>query len=378
MGMFLGGFYCFKGRQKTSLFLLWMFCMSWALIMGCRRHDVGNDTSTYAAYYENKRLGDYNFYEAGTVNDPGPTIEKGYVLIAKTIHLFTGDHSTPVFIIIELWLFLLIYTLYKRIAGHKLALWDMVFLFSISNIFVTLMVAVRQTVSICVFLTAFLLLQSEHIVKIKFSLLKRKKIILSLALFILAFASHRTSLLIMPFILSLYFIKVSRKRTVILLLTFGFVVSLFMQDSVTSLVNMSIGAMVNTTSENLQLLGDRYSSDYGARNTRLITIAMWYLPFVIATIGTERKNINNFYFKCLILASMLNLFFPGSEMIDRTSTLAMILGFTRFVPDKVAYNSKWRYIYIIMAFIFLGKIFIRFTNWPTDVDSCLPFYFFWQ
>ena len=93
---------------KAQNRLLAFYCGVWAFVFGFRRHDVGNDTPSYAAYFENVGVG----MGYGTVDKPFDTAEEGFVFISRIINMFT-ESATIVFLLIGVSLWFLIYQHYK-------------------------------------------------------------------------------------------------------------------------------------------------------------------------------------------------------------------------------------------------------------------------
>ena len=141
-----------KTSDKQRKLFLFITCMMWALIFGLRGHEVGNDTPGYTGFFErtNARGGDgYGTYDA-----PGESIEWGYVMVNRVLALFS-DSATFLFLFHGFFLFSMLYVIYKDNRNSVMSLlWMMTFGDTISM----LMVALRQSFSICFALLSIVLI----------------------------------------------------------------------------------------------------------------------------------------------------------------------------------------------------------------------------
>jgi hypothetical protein len=379
--------------KKNEYFIYWTFFISclWALTFGLRRIDVGNDTFFYSMFFENKSDSTTGYLSGGTIDHPGETIESGFVMFSRFVHFFTNS-STVYFTIISFWLLFVIRKLYILVSGYKLSIWNMFFVFTVTNSFVVFMVAVRQSISICMLLTGicFIIWNHKRTVEKRLSSLneRRKKFaskansrinkwsLLSLVFIGFSFVVHRSAMLLFPFLVVAYFVRFN-KKTVYLILCSSFFISLFFLNKISYLFDSVLLLIGNIGQDKVALLGDRYADSFGENSLSVITKILWLIPALITTRLLNEDKIKSFFYTCYVFSVSVALLLSGSHMVERLNIVLVVLGFTCFVPEKVLVSKRWRNIYMLITFVFLMLAFSRYIHWP-DSDSCIPYHFFWE
>lgn len=363
--MFLIAVYIKNISTKASKKFFAYICVLWALIFGLRSYGTGNDTPDYWNFFINKDS------QYGNV-DGYSELEIGFLYFAKFVKVFSSS-PTFLFTVISSCLFIAIYKLYTRHSTNNNYFIGLLAAFLIADLFVPLMVAIRQATSFCVLIPGVLLLTNNKINLV----VNKKKIFLGLCLLSMSIFVHKSSIIIVPFLLLTYFVSMNRMALATLLCV-SVVVSFLFMEQIGFLFNaffIMFGdadfSSVNTNVMNI------YSNDFGDNNQKAMTFVAWALPAFINLYLSDEKQIKSFYYRCYIISVCVFLLFSSSFLVHRIVTPLMLLGFTQYLPAKVKPNSRWYWVYIFFVFALLIKAFLRFSHWP-PTDSCLPYHFFWQ
>ena len=355
------------GKQNKCLLAI---CVLWSLVWGLRGYGVGNDTPEYAKYFNGTGI---PFWGYGTVDCPGDTIEPGFIIIGKFLSLFS-DSPTFFFLSVAILQFSAIYYLYK---DRCASLWGLLFFFIVGLGYEAAIIATRQSLSLSLVLWAVCLLEKADISKLNFSLLrKNRKVLLAVFLFVLALYTHRTSLLIFPVLVLLYFWRPTKKHAYIIISSV-FLITLLIPNSVKIVFDAALSQISLISDDNINLLGNRYKGSFESDIT-IIKIILWAIPVFTCLHYTKREKVNTFAFKCYMVSVILNMLLTGTTMIERLSITFTLLGFRVFVPVEVVKNKKVALIFIVSSLLFLARTYQGFVFWDSKVDSMVPYYFFWE
>jgi hypothetical protein len=355
------------GKQNKCLLAI---CVLWSLVWGLRGYGVGNDTPEYAKYFNGTGI---PFWGYGTVDCPGDTIEPGFIIIGKFLSLFS-DSPTFFFLSVAILQFSAIYYLYK---DRCASLWGLLFFFIVGLGYEAAIIATRQSLSLSLVLWAVCLLEKADISKLNFSLLrKNRKVLLAVFLFVLALYTHRTSLLIFPVLVLLYFWRPTKKHAYIIISSV-FLITLLIPNSVKIVFDAALSQISLISDDNINLLGNRYKGSFESDIT-IIKIILWAIPVFTCLHYTKREKVNTFAFKCYMVSVILNMLLTGTTMIERLSITFTLLGFRVFVPVEVVKNKKVALIFIVSSLLFLARTYQGFVFWDSRVDSMVPYYFFWE
>lgn len=364
--MFLMCLYIKRIPPKTSRSIFAWSCVLWALIFGFRSYGTGNDTPEYWDFYINKNSNYGNI-------DGFSQLEIGFLCFSKIIKLFTGS-PTIFFTIISSCLFIAIYKLYTRYSTNNNYFIGLLAAFLIADLFVPLMVAIRQAASFCVLIPGIMLLTSDDgnsTVKIN------KKKIIGLCLLLMSIFVHKSSIIFVPFLLLAIFVSMDRMVLAILLGVSVFVSILFM-DQIGILFNafFIFWGDADFSSVNADVM-NIYANDFGDNNQKHMTLVAWALPAFLNLFLANEKQIKSFYYRCYIISVCVFLLFSSSFLVHRILTPLMLLGFTQYLPSRAKTKTLWYYLYLLFVLALLIKAFMRFNNWPAT-DTCIPYHFFWQ
>ncbi len=365
--MFLLSVYIYRFPPKTSKKLFAWICLLWALIFGLRSYGTGNDTPDYWDFFINKssQYGNVSGYSE---------LEIGFLYFARFIKVFSNS-PTFFFIVISSCLFFVIYKLYTEHSTNNNYYIGLLAAFLLVDLFVPLMVAIRQVTSFCVMIPGILLLTSDgsnFVVK-----KNKKKIFVGLCLLSLSILVHKSSIIIIPFLLLIYFVPMNRMVLTTLLCVSVILSFLFMEQ---------IGYVFNTffimfgdanfSSVNSDVM-NIYANDFGDNIQKTMTFIAWALPAFLNLYLADGKQIKSFYYRCYIISVCVFLLFSSSFLVHRIVTPLLLLGFTQYIPSCLKLKTRWYRVYLFFVLALLIKAFMRYSNWPAT-DTCLPYHFFWQ
>ena len=342
-----------NASDKQCNFFLATSCAMWALIFGLRGYEVGNDTPSYTGFFEltNTDNGSYGTYEA-----PGESIEWGYVVLNRFLAFFS-DSATFLFLVHGIFLFLMLFLIYRNNRNSVMSLlWMMTF----GDTIAMMMVALRQSFSICFVLASLVLIEGAYQ-----QCTEKKEIIHERAFwgglicFIFAMTIHRTSVIFLPLLVMLYFLRVN-KKIVYLFLTLAFVISLLFSDYISEIFDMSMLLVGGVEDDKINLLAERYGLEMENEGASIISKTALILPVYLATYFTDTEKINTLFFKCLVFGVILFLLFSSSTVITRIILLFVVLGYSVIIPPIV--NEKWRiYVfYLLYTAYFMWRAFVHF------------------
>lgn len=355
---------------KAQKKILALYCSIWAVTFGFRRYDVGNDTPGYVAFFENRG----SMYGYGTVDNPGETIEEGFVVFSKIINLFT-ENATIVFLGLGIAIWSVIYLLY--LSKSKTPLLSLLIMMTITGkIFYTLEIAVRQSMSIFVVLLGILLIYSSKIGKIK-DFTSSKRALAGLLLFLFSIMIHRTTGMLVFILFLLLFLKMNKSICYAVVIFFT-MIALFFAESFVQLFDYTLLFVGEFSDENVSLLGDRYMGEIDTKLPIRASLIAWPLPTLLTIYLTKKDHINNFVFKVYIFVFCLHQMMQYSTMHDRLTTLFIIIGFVASVPEICVSKRKWYYTYLLIAMIYIFLDYRMFDSWNVKADAALPYYFIWE
>lgn len=352
-------------------------CILWTLIFGLRAYCVGNDTPGYAAFFENRNIPGVGY---GTVDFPGDTIESGFIIVSRILHFFSSS-ATFFFTAIAVTFFSGIYLVY-RYGCRSNMIWCFLLSNIIGNTFICAISMMRQTMSISVLLISLFFFfrfysKNQYELKLK-KIYSNIDFILFVFLGAFSMLIHRTSFMIFGALLILALIKNNKTISSIIILV-SFFSSFFISDVAGSVMDIALEGIRGLSDENISLLGDRYESTMGQSEGMSIIRALSYcVPLLVTIRYTDEKDVNSFFFKCLIAAFVCQLLFSTSYMMNRLSIVFFILGMSKFIPEaamKKRGDLYWLYIYVTIYYMW--RTFVGYGKWPAT-DTMLPYYFVWQ
>lgn len=347
-----------------------LFLSIWCLLFGLRHKSVGNDSTGYAAFFEGH--GDTWIY--GTINSPGDNIEWGFVEISRLLNLISSSY-TFYFLVISILFIIPIYFYYK---DKKYGIWSLLFFIVMSKTFFGLPVMARQTMSIGLVLIALLFFIHAKIDFTYKNIIHNKKVIFGVALFVFSIFVHRTSLILFPLLLGVFFLRIN-KMACYVVVVFTFLVSMFGRDLISSYFDLLLGLVGNVSDDNVSLMQARYEDEFASRDFSLVRASTWTLALILSIWSSNKEDISKYNYKCLIVAFVLYMLLGTSSMGLRISVVFQIIGFSVIVPSSITNKKIIRSLFALLTLAFVINSYSNFESWKKEkLDSGLPYYFFWE
>lgn len=342
----------------------------WCLLFALRHKTVGNDSSGYAAFFEGH--GDTWIY--GTINSPGDNIEWGFVEISRLLNLISSSY-TFYFLVISIIFIIPIYFYYK---DKKYGIWSLLFFIVMSKTFFGLPVMARQTMSIGLVLIALLFLIHAKIDFTYKNIIHNKKVIFGVALFLFSFFVHRTSLILFPLLLGVFFLRINKMACYIVVII-TFLISMFGRDLISSYFDLMLSLLGNVSDDNVSLMQARYEDAFASRDFSLVRASTWTLALILSIWSSNKEDISKYNYKCLIVAFVFYMLLGTSSMGLRISVVFQIIGFSVIVPSSITNKKIIRSLFALLTLAFVINSYSNFESWKKEkLDSGLPYYFFWE
>lgn len=358
--------------NRINILMLTFVCLLWALVFGLRGYSVGNDTPGYSSFFDGSNMRGVGY---GTVNDPSETMEIGFVYFARIVHAFTNS-PTVFFLTIATLLFIGIFLYYQRSTENPI--WCLLIFFIIGHNFNTLMVAIRQVVSISLLLIGLFFYMQYRQKEGETKFWKRfGEIIIAIAFFFASVLMHRTSVLIFPVLIILYFLKLNKTISFISI-CLAFILSLVGKNDIGYFFDILLANIGMIDNDTISLLGTRYESGFDETNASIIRKLAWTIPALLTISNTEKNKIGTLNYNCLVFSVIFFLLMSSSYMVTRLNVTFLLIGMTAFIPHVVNSNKKLFNIYMLITLYYLWRTYVGFENWPYWQDSSLPYKFFWE
>lgn len=342
----------------------------WCFLFGFRHKSVGNDSPGYAAFFTGH--GDTWIY--GTIDAPGDTMEWGFVEISRLLHCFSTNYTFYYFAVSLLF----IVPMYFYYKDKKYGIWSLLLFIVMSKTFFGLPIMVRQTMSIGLVLISLLLFNDAKIVGSFKAIVHNKKLLLGVALFVFSIFVHRTSLMLFPLLLGVFFMRIN-KTVCYVVVVLSFVISMFGRELISSYFDLMLSFVGGFSDDNINLLQERYQDDFASRDFSIVRASTWTLTLLLSVWSTNKEDIKKYSFKCLIIAFVLYMLLGTSSMGLRISVAFQIIGFSVIVPTSISNNKKAKYLLAILTSAFILNSYSNFESWAMEkMDSGLPYYFFWE
>lgn len=367
-------------QKKYTQRLFAISCGIWALIIGLRGYGVQNDTSAYASYFAEIWYGLGIFpTNYGTISDPEDTMEIGFVAITRILN-FISSSPTFWFLLQSTFIFYLIYLLYKK-ANEKYALWAfLLYLVMNPTQMSPIMGAMRQMLSVglcmCSIFYIERVIENDHEYSYR-KIYKDKNIAVAIAFFLIALITHRSSALLLPLVIILYFVPI-KKIYAYILIALAFLFSVSFKDVLSSYVDFALTAIGSFKEEDVAILGERYAGMLNDEDLGLFVKFSRTSIAILTIYFLDDKETKSISYKCMLVSIIMFLVFSGSFMIARLTLIFNLIGAAIYIPKAVENNKTLRYIYVILTSMFLIKTYSLYENWNIKYDAFLPYYFFWE
>lgn len=361
-----------KASSKQCNIFLLLCCSLWSLIFGLRGYNVGNDTPHYAGFFDgtNPAYGGYGTYKA-----PGETIEWGYIMINRFLSIFSSS-ATFLFLIHAFFLFSLIYILYK---DKKSSIMSLIWLFSFGSMLTVMMVAMRQSFSVCFVLLSYILLaklQEKNLSKKE--MLKDKYFWFAFISFVFSVTVHRTSIFFFPVLLVLYFVRLN-KKIIYALIFMALIVAALYKDLLSNFFDMGMFLIGGVEDDKISLLADRYREDMENTGASFFSLIALISPVIVTTYLSKKNDINTLPYKSLIFGLVIFVLFSSSPVVSRIVLVFLILGYSVSVPKAVSKNRLLFLFYFMVSSYYLWRSIAHFYDDLASKNNTYIFYnFFWE
>ena len=369
--MFIITLLCSHTKKQTENLIFLMTSLLWGIIFGLRRNNVGNDSTMYSMFYRGESIEGLGTYEINS-----ETKEYGFTLVANLLHRISPE-VVFFYLAVAVAVYGLIYFVYKN---KSTGYWGYLCFFLMSATFATLIIAMRQSMSIAFILLGLFLLKHVKYDGIKdlHRIIKDKYFLLGICAFLFSISVHRSTIILLPILVLAYFVRYTRKAALINILVV-FVFTVLLSSQIGDLFNLALSIVGGFSDDNVSLLAVRYSGDLGESSMTLLKIASWCVPLAFTVKYSSEDVLRSFEFSCLMIAFTLYIMFGSATMCIRMSMLFQIIGFSVFVPEVVNTKPDVRKMYIVFTLLFFYSAYKTYSNWLVyPYDSTLPFYFFWE
>ena len=369
--MFVFVIYSRYASDKQCNIFLAISCAIWAILFGLRGYDVGNDTPYYAGFFELTNTDD----GYGTYESPGESIEWGFIAINRFLAIFS-ESATFLFVVHSIFLFSMIYVIYKDNRNSIMSLlWMMMFGSTMSM----LMVALRQSFSICFVLLGIILFKKAfQQCTIYKEIVNEKQFWIGVICFVFAMTIHRTSVIFVPLLVLLYFVRVN-KVALYTLLTIAFGASLIVSDYISDLFDMSMFLVGGIEDDKINLLAERYGDEMKNSGASIISKTALIVPAYLAIYFSDSQKVNSLFFKCLFFGIIVFLLFSYSTVITRIILLFIVLGYSVIIPYSVDEDEFIYWLYLLITAYYLWRAFAHFVADLESLDNTYIMYnFIWQ
>lgn len=224
--------------------------------------------------------------------------------------------------------------MYFYYKDKKFSLWSLLFFIVMSKTFFGLPIMARQTMSIGLVLIALLFFIHAKIDFTYKNIIHNKKVIFGVALFVFSIFVHRTSLILFPLLLGVFFLRIN-KMACYVVVVITFLISMFGRDLISTYFDLMLGLVGNVSDDNVSLMQARYEDVFASRDFSLVRASTWTLALLLSIWSSNKEDISKYNYKCLIVAFVLYMLLGTSSMGIRISVVFQIIGFSVIVPSSI-------------------------------------------
>lgn len=350
--------------RKNISYTFWLGTFFFMALFAFRGDNVGGDTIEYCRYFEGKTSSTYGSLKS---NDD---IEIGFrwvcmALQKVSLSRFWFLFSTSLLSLIPFVLIVKKYSIFPNLS----------YLYIICSNWCIMVICIethiRQNIA-----TAFLMMALYLFLLEK----KQKKTLLLCVVFIIAsILTHTSMYLILPLLISLYFIPLTKTVSYCLIIV-SCIITLFFTDFFTNLFTyVMVLISPYEAFENLTRYMD--SEKYGLSGqsglvTNFIPIAMWAL---INIYYSNKNELNCIFMKCMVVGTSFTIMGSSFGLSFRMMYTLLLLGYC-YIPIAYKYNLKAILINFIPLLMMLYRIWGAVLN-PAQYNTeshWLPYQFIFE
>lgn len=352
--------YEYKSRQKVT-YTFWIGTFLFLALFAFRGDNVGGDTSEYCIYFEGKTSTTYGSLK---LNDD---IEIGFRWICMALQKISLSHFWFLFStsLISLVPFVLLLKKYSSFPNLSYLYVSCSF-----TMIVCLETHIRQNIATAFIMMAlYLLLNAQN----------KKNIIISAVLIAAGILTHTSIYLIFPLLLLLYFVKLTKKASYILVIG-SCLVTLFFTDFFSQMFTglmMLISPYETFSNLTRYMDSDKYGlSGKAGLFVSFLPTALWAL---INIYYASKDELNNMFMKCLIVGTSVTIMASSFGMSFRMMYALVLLGYC-YIPMAYKKNTKAMLINLI-PILMLTYRFIMYTKSTAQINTeahWLPYMFIFE
>lgn len=335
-------------------------------------HDGTGDPKGYGydfPAYLNFFKGKYDIY--GNVDDLNSyTLEMPYYYMCKFLRLFGNYDFVYIFGCALIFNIPFLYIVNKYSNNKPLSIL-LLFIIGHTSLHLFVLSVHRQMVANTFFLLAVIIILNCPKVSWKYN---KKQILLCFLCLFIAVLSHSSSYLLLPILFFIYFININSKK----LLLYALVVTMFLGVILSNIMNnyfvrlmLLLGDIEEIERSTHYFVNDVYGSTTSTFTALLPLTALTFI-FVMYS---NKKEINSFFLKCIVTATIIINLFYSVPLMTRSMTTLLLLGISGSIPQAIGYNKKT--IYSINIIVIL-LIYIAYRSYTSPAFRMLPFKFIWE
>lgn len=366
--VFLFMSFVYNKRNKKIIFCI--SCILLFILLGL--HNGTGDPKGYGydfPHYLNFFRGHMDMY--GSVDHPESyELEMPYYYMCKFLRLF-GNYDFIYIIGCALIYNIPFLYLVNHYSNNKPLSILLLFIVLNTTLHLFVVAAHRQMLGNTFFLLATILLLSKKNINWKNDKLK---IVLSVLSLLIALLSHSSSYFILPILLFVFYIKVNNKNIILVILIISFILGIIASNIMLNYMKdimLILGSFENIERTTIYLNNDIYDSATSSFNA-LLPLTLLTLVFVYFS---NKAEINSFFLKCLVMATIIiNLFF-SVPLISRSMTTLLLIGIAGSIPYAITRNKNARMCIFTVAMMMM---YLAYKAYSSPSFRMLPFKFIWE
>lgn len=329
-----------------------------------RGENVGGDMIHYFDFYEGRIA-----YMYGSIEKP--EIEIGYALFCKTLRFISGNGYFFIFVssIVSLLPFLLLVNKYSN--NRNLSLLWLLVVYGLTMT-INIETNLRQNIATAFIMTGIYLVFNDGRVKYKQYLI--------ILLLLTSCFIHTTSLILIPIMVCLYFIPLTKKSAMISVVG-SVIITVLMHGLFQDILQYISAYLTILNKDSFEHIADYVSSDiYGFSGTYASLLS--YIPMTTwccyNIYSSNKDEISNYWMKNMVFSVCMYNLASDFGMAFRMFYLFQLVGFV-YVPQKLKNDKNFTVMMLIMAYYVYR--FIDSTTNPLNYNTTthvLPYYFFFE
>lgn len=234
-----------------------------------------------------------------------------------------------------------------------------------TNVFITFLAGHRQMLATSFLILAFLIYFEKDF---------KYKWYLFFIFIILSLFSHSSSYLVVPMAIGIYFLKISSKRTVYILLIVSLFAGLFLISFFDNLVHVLMSSLSafdvldRTTYYTTQNI-------YENADATIVSLGPLTILAFICVYFSSQEEFSSFTFKSFYVAAILKNFLGFLPLINRGLLFLFLISVACAIPKMLDTNKKCKWA---ICCIVLANLFLAYRAYSKPDYILLPFHFIFE